>query len=191
MESFDFAKGVFWAALLGAGLTMPPPLARAEFWQDARTIAPKSTTWGGFGEYSTSPNQGLAIGQFTAGVTSALQAEARLGAATSSGYLYGGVFGKLALLRRSVLDLSFYGGAHYFKNFYADVGGIVSHHFGRVWLYAGALVQVPMQNGISVGLSLIPGIALPVSDSGQLVGEVNLDLGGAYSAFSLGIRFFR
>src|SRR4051794_4825214 len=76
--------------------------ARAEFWQGAAPLKAGESALGGFGQFYFNPNEIMAFGQFTYGVTDLFQVEGRLGLGSLDPYY--GAFGKFGIIRRKSLD---------------------------------------------------------------------------------------
>lgn len=162
--------------------------ASAEFWQGAAPLKSGEGAVGGFGQIYFQPSDAMAFGQFSYGITDSFQGEARLGVGSLDTYF--GFFGKYGMIRRKSLDISLWFGFHHLSVSYADLGLILGHTFKVVQFYIGPAFQVPLQNGMPIEFSLIPGINFGIAKQLRLFTEFNLNLSHSDSSVSLGIKYY-
>jgi hypothetical protein len=146
------------------------------------------STLGGFGQVYFQPNDLMAFGQFSYGVTDTFQAEARLCLGSLDPYF--GIFGKYGMIRRKSIDLSLFFGYHHFSLSFADLGLILGHTFKSFQFYIGPYFQIPLQNGLPIELSVVPGVNFSVAKQLRFFTEFNLNLSHSYGAASLGVKYF-
>jgi hypothetical protein len=168
-------------------LLLYPCFSYAQFWQGANTYSAGHGAVGAFGQFYFQPNEFMAFGQGIYGVSNSFQLEGRLGLGSLDPYW--GAFGKYEFLSRKVLEMALFFGLHHQSVSYVDVGLILSHSFSKFQLYVGPLCQVPLQNGLPVGLSIIPGVSIGVGKRARVYSEVNLNTNDSYSAASAGVRW--
>jgi hypothetical protein len=161
--------------------------SHAQLWQGAPPQTARTWTVGGFGEFYFNPNDFMALGQLVYGLTGDIQLEGRLGLGTLDPYL--GLFGKFALLKRKVLDISIFSGFHHQTIYSLDFSLVLSHSYSRFQIYIAPYFQVPLENGPPIAISMIPGVNIQINKRTRFYTEVNLNMSDSRASASAGVRY--
>ena len=170
------------------GLLLPLHGARAELWQGARILDPGKFSVGLYPQLMLGPSGYRVTGQVAHGLSTSWQIQGR--ASYGSDQPAYNLYATFSFLHRKRFDVALIGGYTFQIRSYADAGLILSHYFGNIQGYAGAIVRFPLQNGLPIQTSVIPGLSYRLSDQIRLYAEANLGLGNARTGISSGVRYY-
>lgn len=163
--------------------------ARADLWQGAGVLKPRSLAGGVYGQVYVSPTgefQGFANLEY--GLVPRLQAELRIGAGTRPFYL--GTFAKFLLAGGDIVTVSWWGGMFLQKTFNLEHAILLSRVQGLWEFYFAPVMTINFGSGSTFGYRSVPGVSMFIDKKTKVFVEGAISASQSYSAISFGLRRF-